>query len=599
MIAFLPVARYRVEYQVASGRPFSSFERLLLRAVHEGHDTIAELARVFALHNRVIIEGIVTLMQAGWVSLNPSEDRFLLSPNGQEACEGSELPPTIAVSDRSSTIIVEKLTGQVARNNQVEFHLRKKLEALWGAGLPLRRGDISNIIDPALISPLLTHQPTEWIRWIGPITVMSDNAAFAVIDVNTATERITGIPKNWETLLRAECLDRVRAHERTLAVEGVELEDRELKRLVRRELLAEPIDDDYEIDPAWSPLLLHPLDVLRLAQDHRAALTELASSAFTYLAIACPCVSLEPIAQLLPILKLALDRGIVVNFFLGVMPRKENADGWAALELLKKLEYDSARAPAGGRFVVGVGSTECSTSIVFADASGGASAILGGYNWGAPTPECRDYLSLRLTDPWAVARLCEVLAGFSTSDELLRLGAGLVRLKKAAGELRQRELDDERAAVAKAPRGAQGQILLDRDHAEAIHALLSEAATTIRIYTDNLIALARSGWLQLVMAATEKLGNEVRIYYATPENVDLDEIPILETVMKNGAVLERRDGLCGTLFVADDSRAIITNSAPAGALARRTHSARIGLAIKGAEAEMKYFNLYRNVDSRD
>jgi hypothetical protein len=65
MIAFLPIARYRVVYQVASGRPFSSFERLLLKAIKDGHGSVPALAKMFCIHRRMIVEGLVTLMQAG------------------------------------------------------------------------------------------------------------------------------------------------------------------------------------------------------------------------------------------------------------------------------------------------------------------------------------------------------------------------------------------------------------------------------------------------------------------------------------------------------------------------------------------------------
>ncbi len=90
MIAFLPVARYGVEYQVASGRPFSSFERLMLAAIHGGNGTLESLADLFRLHRRMVIEGVVTLMQAGWVCLAPDGSSFITTDSGRMACAESE-----------------------------------------------------------------------------------------------------------------------------------------------------------------------------------------------------------------------------------------------------------------------------------------------------------------------------------------------------------------------------------------------------------------------------------------------------------------------------------------------------------------------------
>src|SRR4051794_22964199 len=86
MLAFLPVSRFRVHYQVASGRPYSALERFLLEAVREGHATLDGLIGLFRVHRRTVIEGVVTLMQAGWLGLRPGNDhQFEVTDAGREA----------------------------------------------------------------------------------------------------------------------------------------------------------------------------------------------------------------------------------------------------------------------------------------------------------------------------------------------------------------------------------------------------------------------------------------------------------------------------------------------------------------------------------
>jgi hypothetical protein len=591
MIAFLPIARYRVEFQVASGRPFSSFERLLLKAVQMGHGSVDSLAQTFAVHRRLIVEGLVTLMQAGWVSLGAGEAEFVLSPSGERACQDGVLPPTIALSDRQITIVVEKVTGQVARNNEVDFQTRGNLKALWEAGVLLRKGDISNIVDPALISPLLPHQPTEWIRWIGPISVLSDNAAFAVVDVDTEAERITGIPKGWDALLLPECLREVGRRERERARDGVEIPedaDKELRQLVRRELPEARSDEISEIQVKWSRMTLVPSDVLWSSDDHVEAFEVLLAEAQTYLAIACSDLSAASVTGLLPQLRAGVEKGLLINVFLAQLPRTDDVNARAAFDALKKLEYDSTHGAYSGRLIVGTRGTECWSNIALADTANGATAILGSYPWTAsPVPPKPSHISIRLCNPWAVARLCEVLAGFSAADEKLRLEAGFVRLRKAAGDLRQSMQTN--LLNGDGVTELEGTLLLDRDHQRAIYSMTADAEKGILVATEDLPAFSRSGWLRFLIEPSRRFGSGVRLIYRASKDVDVADVPMLESLLKNGVLLERRESLSTTIISADDDQIILTSSRFDPTSARHSYSARVGIALKGADVVRKLF----------
>jgi hypothetical protein len=592
VIAFLPIARYRVEYQVASGRPFSSFERLLLRAVNDGHGTVDTLADMFAVHRRLIVEGLVTLMQAGWVSLGTGESVFVLSASGVKACEGQDLPPTIALSERHLTIVVEKVTGQVARNNEVDFQSRSSLRNLWEAGVALRKGEVSNIVDPALISPLLQHQPTEWIRWIGPITVISDNAAFAVIDFDVNTERLIGLPKSWSALLLPECLREVRRRERDLADRGAAIPqdlERELRQFVRRDLSESNPDEISDIDIKWSAMTIGSSDILRSFDAHREALTGLINEAVNYAAIACPYLGNVAVAELLPVLVNGLARGLLINVFLGQIPSKNDIEARLAFDALKKLEYDSWHGAHSGRLTVGTRATECWTNIALVDTSYGASAIVGSHSWTASQPKkYPPEVSVHFRNPWAVARLCEILDGFSSADERLRLEAGFVRLQKAAGDLRQLKQSD--AQLSSDANECQGSILLDRDHQELIYSIISGAKRTISVFTDNLNSFSQLGWMGFLVEPSRRLGPGVRVIYGSPTNLNVRDIPELENLLKMGAVFVANSTLSGVLIVVDGSHVILTSSRVDAASARHSSSARIGVAIRGEGLESRLFD---------
>jgi hypothetical protein len=577
MIAFLPIARYRVDYQVASGRPFSSFERLLLKSVKTGYGTVSDLAQIFCVHQRLIVEGLVTLMQAGWVSLGSDEGHFVLSPSGKVASAGKSLPDTIAISDRHLTVVVEKVTGQVARNNEIDFYSRSNLRTLWSGGVELRKGDISNIVDPGWVAGLLSHQPTEWIRWIGPIAVLSDNAAFAVIDVDTNAGRLGGIPKSWESLLLGPCLEQVQRQERKLVESDQEPEDEELRQLVRRDVIVTTEDEYGKDDTGWAPAVLDSSDVLHDTSQHEAAITTLIENAESYVALALPSFSEAGIVHLLPKLENAVNRGLLVNLFFAQLPDKSDLQGRRALDLLKKLEYDSTHNSGAGRLAIASRESECSSSIALADTGEGPSAILGVYPWASiPSDQSLRYLSIRVSEPRAVARLCELLADFSAADERLRLDSGYVRLKKAAEELRQ----TAQSIVGRPVSPLQARILLDRDHQYAIQALCSAATQSLKVFTNDLPSLIRNGWLRLIVSAASRGVRSIRIAFSSPgyvpnDNADVNEAAKLGVMFNNNPTIE------GSLVIADNDSALVTSGRPDEISARQSYAARVGLALRG------------------
>lgn len=106
MNVLIPVSRYRVKYQVASGRPFSFFERLALEGVDQGLCSIEQLTDTFRVHQRVVIEVVVSLMQAGWVAINRDSHDLITTKAGKEALRRDEaLPSNIIVQDRIDYVV--------------------------------------------------------------------------------------------------------------------------------------------------------------------------------------------------------------------------------------------------------------------------------------------------------------------------------------------------------------------------------------------------------------------------------------------------------------------------------------------------------------
>ena len=73
MIVLLPVGVLRVPFQLASGRPYSYLEELILTSLSEEAKGLDQLCVLFAIHRRIVIEVLVTLMYSGWIALDPVE----------------------------------------------------------------------------------------------------------------------------------------------------------------------------------------------------------------------------------------------------------------------------------------------------------------------------------------------------------------------------------------------------------------------------------------------------------------------------------------------------------------------------------------------
>jgi hypothetical protein len=101
-----------VDYQVAGGRPYSQFEHFILRAVYRGAASVGALHEIFQVHQRLIIDALVTLTQAGWLAIGgPEGQDFTLTAAGREAVTSGEAPRTRIVDNRYTWLVMERVTG--------------------------------------------------------------------------------------------------------------------------------------------------------------------------------------------------------------------------------------------------------------------------------------------------------------------------------------------------------------------------------------------------------------------------------------------------------------------------------------------------------
>lgn len=577
MIIFLPVARYRVEFQVASGRPFSTFERLVLAAINGGSNGLDELVTIFAVHRRLLVEAVVTLMQAGWVSLGAKSHEFAPTAAGKAACrEEKQLPPTIVLDNRVQSIVVEKVSGQIARNNEVDFYPKSKLRKLWAFGVPIPKGDVSNMVDPGMVAPLLLHDSTEWVRSIEKPYVISDNSAYIVAEVETRDNRITGLPKSWEAILAPELLERVRRREEELIQSRTTIDDSELKSLLKISRPAETAQTAQD-EALWVPVSEGELDALTTSVDHFETLKHFLARATSYVSISSSTLAGSSIQKIVPLLEEGLRRDVLISVMWGAV-NSNAAEHKVGLEYLKKLAYDSGKGENIGRLQVGGSPSGSSANILLADLPSGLAAVVGSYSWTASSAySSAQHFSLFIRNPKLVARLCEVLRDVLSADEKLGTSSAIIRLEKAAEELRAAYQQDGASIEV-----AQARVLFDLEHKTAFQHAIFDATQSIYTSSRAMNLEAATGVLPQLLIATAMLGNQVKLRYG--KNISpTPEQPHLEELLKSGASLAMLQDLEHNLL-AVDNRLLISTSYPWLSVpisSRRPYAADIGVAVKG------------------
>ena len=585
MITFVPVSRYIVQYQVASGRPYSDFERLLLEAVQEGQSTLSTLVNLFRVHRRVIIEGLVTLMQAGWIAIKADSNTFELTRPGREAIQQrNALPPGMSIANRSASVLMERVANQVALSSQVLFYPRNKIEKYWSIGVRVPTGDLPNAIDPGMVADLLPRGPAEWVKWIGPIDLVRDNIDFAVVDVDIARRRLSGpFPERWQTFLADDLIARAESRQKELET-APSVDETELRELIAVPSIAvEEPEERCRADVSWTMAR----DEYRLvvgSHEHERELEQLFRGARTYIAVASSFLAVSTIRDLLPLIKGALDRGVLIDVLWGQPPDPlYEKDHFAGFEFLRKLEEETVRSGITGKLNIARKPIESHAKILLSDGSEGVRACIGSFNWfAARTGAERRDVSLWVKHPIPVARLCHLLADFGLRDERLSTGSGAVKLRNFAADLSSKPPNDP-SSKRELVSGVTAQLIIDRRHEQSFRHAVEHGRNRVVVASHRLQAHACNQLLPLLTQALEQ-GTKLEVTYGVAES-DLESLKSFSESLTNlGARFSREPDLHGKYVVVDDATVMIGsyNWLNGSEYARRRLGVEVGISLSGA-----------------
>ncbi|MFC9457396.1 hypothetical protein [Streptomyces sp. NPDC056983] len=207
----LPLDVFRVSYDVAVGRPYSRLEELLLRLIAEDQGEVGrvfdELREAFQVHDRLLIEGLVTLLREGWVAMIQSDQdiRYVATHEGLVTISKSRRPASLRIQGRQMSVVREMLSCQLARLSDLEVLRAEEVRRKTNRGAisyALRGRHHRKTLNGGETEWLLPRNADEqqWIRRIDSDAKLARGKYYLPLRVDLEEGTVLGLPGNWRHL---------------------------------------------------------------------------------------------------------------------------------------------------------------------------------------------------------------------------------------------------------------------------------------------------------------------------------------------------------------------------------------------------------------
>lgn len=477
MIVLLPVSRFRVPYDLARGKPYSQLEHMVLNAIADGGASLRSLADAFRVHERLLVEAVVTLVNAGWVAVQGgSQASFVLTGAGHIAVGGDREPVSVIVeAARPGIVVMERHSGQVARQSEAKPYRREELAEVWQTAPRIRTRIVRDSVNEAQVQKLLHREATEWIRRVGRIEEISRDAHWLPLDVDVDAKRVLGIPPPWRHALTAPALEAAAASERTAQASAA---PRREARPARRRFLS--VTEDDRVQRRATTVLMTADDALLGEEAHAAALDDALQSARTSVALVIPRVDgpdeFEAVAGRCAD---AVSRGVRVDLLVG----SASCDPTSLTAIANRVGY-SANARFGRRLLRTRVTGSGASLLLWDRAPGQLVGIVTDHGWTHGGTESVRPLGVRLLPPTLCADLARSVAslwaGRADDGDFVGEPGRWRRLAEEAEE------DAARATARSSEASVEGtattaELLLDEECLAAEEVPLGDAAVGLHV----------------------------------------------------------------------------------------------------------------------
>jgi hypothetical protein len=551
MLTLIPISRFRVDYQLASGRPYSEFERLVLHAISGGACTVSELQDIFAVHPRLILEALVTLTHAGWLAVGSAgSGDFLLTSAGRDAIKAGRAPRSRLIEPRYTWIVMERITGALINSNDVRYLSPREVVKFENQALKIKERIFERRLNEAQVDQFVYRAKGEWLHGVTSVDMKSRQAHWVPVTVNLDTgEFDDNLPVTWKPRVGPILLDAAR--------NSALASDARIRSYVGPTLAVHRNASREEQRGAVQyPIFLKSPDIILTDLAHRQYLEEVLRQAESRVLIASAFLRIASLESLRSTIFDCMKRGVTIDVLWGY--GVAGSAGSEALEYLKRMSYDARKNGFLGRIRYNKAASGSHAKLIIWDRGVEVEACVGSYNWLSvvpisPTegtrPNPLPNASVCVRHPALVSRLIRCAMGWWADAQVAALDASPSQWRAIASELQERAESLTGDVIDSVPT-AVAELVVDHDHEQ----ILREALTSSN---DNLLVashkLGRIAEVRLTSAVerSRPANFNFQLMYGVSE-VDAATLKDITIVVKSaGGVLQHVSGMHAKVVVTD------------------------------------------------
>lgn len=565
MKMLLPLSLFRVRYEIASGRPYSEFDKLVLAAIAGGVHSLDDLNSEFCLpKSRLLIEALVTLSRAGWIAIEASTGGFRATAGGIRAAQADTVPPFTIIEAREASIFVDRLTGVLAPNRDMTTYWTRpdaEQSDMW----PQRNRPVlpNERIDPARVRDLLPCKADWRIRWVDmPVPV--NNSLWLPVELDFANSTVLNLPDRWQRTLGSQLLAATAKPKQAFRASGD----------------AWPVAARSKSDLALFEEWLGRDDLLVTNAEHARALQHALATASNMICIASAFFS--PLAlngDIREAMLKAVRRGVQL-FFLWGYERDEAAR--ATVQWLKRLRHDASSA--GGNIHFNTEASGSHAKLLLHDEHDMFRAWVGSCNWLSARldgPLCNlplGNLSVGLRNRDLVARLLHHFQSLWSMSRRSLVSEAPRQLERAAYAMTS-QVNDVTTIPSEQRPLALVRILRDDDHQGELRALLLAAKERCILYSHKVGSVAYPRLVTLPDAQVNASLN-IEIRYSESLLEEAEEADLTQLIQSRHGRIDVARGCHAKLLIVDDAVIITSYNLLSTDPFGKAHAAReVGVVI--------------------
>lgn len=559
----LPLHKLELTYLVRHGRRWTALEHLLLWLVGQDARSLADLRAGTEMPPRLLVEALVNLLKVGWIELTTvgrgtgSAVLFTANSRGRAVATMQDLPYAFDIEKRYATLYVERLTGRVLKEDQVQVRHKDQIDSL--TTLVLKPCQDKHMASPAHFFDSLRLRPDDHFERPLDHRVTS-SAHHSLLEVTG--EHVGGLPDDVPAQLVEAILRRMPPlHWATSAAADA------VRARASRPLTAHA---------RFAPTAISESDLLIGGPEHKRELKRMLRDARRVIFVHSTFIG-RAIEQFLPDLEAAAARGVDVVLLWGERKDVTAVDG-NKTEIAGRLVLSRLSAEARERVRLGRDPTGSHAKVLLADSGAGGTyqAVVGSCNWLSATYAALE-LSVRLREPRLVREIAGVLADMSRPASGA-WGRDVTTLLKVADACRSTDT----AGLSGDVEGARAMLVVDDEHYAAVRDVRNASARRVVVGCDLFGPAARTTVFEPLGAAARMDGTAVTVLYNRPtEAFDEGLDDIVSDFASPRTSVSRCPGLHGKFLAWNNETLIVTsfNWLSASTMAGRFSVDELGILI--------------------